>query len=167
MGAEEHKKNKVENIGFAVITISDTRTEETDTSGILVKELLSSAGHRVTHYKIIKDEAQEITFEAQRLLDMDVPDAIIICGGSGVSKRDVTIEAIRPLFEKELDGFGEVFRYLSMDDIGSAAIMSRATAGIAKEKVIFCIPGSKGAVKLALEKLILEECCHILWEARR
>jgi len=167
MGAEEHKKNKVENIGFAVITVSDTRTEETDTSGILVKELLSSAGHRVTHYKIIKDEAQEITFEAQRLLDMDVPDAIIICGGSGVSKRDVTIEAIRPLFEKELDGFGEVFRYLSMDDIGSAAIMSRATAGIAKEKVIFCIPGSKGAVKLALEKLILEECGHILWEARR
>lgn len=167
MGAIEHKKHSIKNIGFALVIVSDTRTKENDASGALMKELITKAGHNIVSYKIVKNDKEEISSEASRLLSLGDVNAIIFCGGTGISKRDVTIEAIKPIFEKELNGFGEVFRILSMEEIGSAAIMSRATAGVRNGRAIFCIPGSKGAVKLALESLILEECGHILWEAKR
>ena len=167
MGVHEHKKHSIKNINFAVVTISDTRTKENDLSGILIQEILINNGHNVKDYEIIKDEKKEIISKAKNLLSLDDIQAIIFTGGTGISSRDVTIEAIKPLIQKELPGFGEVFRMLSMNEIGSAAIMSRAIGGIADDKIIFCIPGSKGAVKLAIEQLILKECGHMLWEINR
>jgi len=167
LGAREHKKHSIKNIGFALVIVSDTRTEKNDASGMLMKELITKAGHRVVGYKIVRNDKDEILSEALQLLSSNDVDAIIFCGGTGISSRDITIEAIKPIFDKELNGFGEIFRVLSMEEIGSAAIMSRATAGVTKGKAIFCIPGSKGAVKLALERLILQECGHILWEVKR
>jgi molybdenum cofactor biosynthesis protein B len=167
MGAEEHKKHKVKDIGFALVTVSDSKTEETDGSGALIKELITAAGHRTVSYSIVKDDSDSIGTAAESALMHRDVQAVIICGGTGVSNRDVTIETIRPLIKKELSGFGELFRVMSMDEIGSAAMMSRATAGVTSGKALFCIPGSTGAVRLALEKLILPECGHMLWEANR
>ncbi|MDP7421871.1 MAG: molybdenum cofactor biosynthesis protein B, partial [bacterium] len=113
------------------------------------------------------DDMEMITAEGERLLSSEEVQAVIFTGGTGIARRDVTVEAVRPLMERELPGFGEIFRVLSMEEIGSAAMLSRATAGICNGKAVFCIPGSKGAVKLALQRLILEECGHILWEAGR
>lgn len=167
MGVQDHKAHQVKDIGFAVITVSDSKTVETDTSGALIKELIEGAGHRVVSYYIVKDDKADIESSVNQYLEDPDVSALIICGGTGVSKRDVTIETVKPLLQKELSGFGELFRVLSMDEIGSAAIMSRATAGVKSGKALFCIPGSKGAVKLAMEKLILQECGHVLWEANR
>ena len=167
MSAEDHKKHSRENIGFALVVVSDSKTEETDTSGALIQELIKADGHRVISYKIVKDDPGQITDEAERALAVEDINAVIFCGGTGVSSRDVTIETIRPMFQKELTGFGEIFRAMSTAEIGSAAIMSRATAGVTNKKVLFCIPGSRGAVDLAMKKLILEECGHILWEVNR
>ena len=167
MGVEEHRKYAVGNIGFAVVTVSDTRSEENDESGAIMKKMIAEHGHRVVWYGIIKNEKEEVRRVAERLLSAEDVDAIVFSGGTGVSSKDITIEAILPLMEKILPGFGEMFRYLSMKEIGSAAIMSRAMAGIANEKAIFCLPGSKNAVELAMEKIILKECGHILWEVRK
>ena len=167
MGAHEHKKHSIKNINFAIVTISDTRTKQNDLSGILIQEILKNNGHNINHYEIIKDDKKEIMSKAKNILSIDDIQAIIFTGGTGISSRDITIESIKPLIQKELPGFGEIFRMLSMDEIGSAAIMSRAIGGIADDKIIFCIPGSKGAVKLAMEQLILKECGHMLWEINR
>ncbi len=167
MGAKGHKKHSLPNISFSLVTVSDTRTKENDESGKIIIKLIEKAGHRVVEYGIIKDDMEMITAEAERLLSSDNVQAVIFTGGTGIAKRDVTVEALEPLMERKLPGFGEIFRALSMEEIGSAAMLSRATAGIASGKVIFCIPGSRGAVKLAVGKLILEECGHILWEMRR
>ena len=167
MGAGDHRKRSVNDIGYGLVTVSDTRTLEDDTSGALMEELVGGAGHRVISRTIVADDGGRIRGEAEALLGKDDVDAVVLCGGTGISGRDVTVESVRPLFEKELTGFGEVFRAYSMEDIGSAAMMSRATAGIRGGKVLFCIPGSRGAVKTAFEKVILNECGHILWEARR
>jgi len=167
MGAGEHKEHRKKNMGFALVTVSDTRTRADDLSGALMRELISAEGHRVVGYAIIRDEKKAIQKEIERLLALEAVEAVILCGGTGISRRDVTIETVRPMLETELPGFGELFRALSMKDIGSAAMMSRATAGTVGEKVIFCIPGSRGAVDLAMKELILEECGHILWELRK
>lgn len=167
MGAREHKKHGKMDVGFAVVTVSDTRTKADDTSGALIKVLTSDAGHRVTNYTIVKDEKRDINRAVEQMLSIPAVDALILCGGTGISPRDVTIETARTLFEKELPGFGELFRAMSVKDIGSAAMMSRATAGVIGKKVVFCIPGSRGAVNTAMKELILEECGHILWELRR
>jgi molybdenum cofactor biosynthesis protein B len=157
----------VTDMAFALVTVSDTRTAEDDTSGALMEELVRGAGHRVVHRCIVKDDAGRIRVEAESLMERDDVDAVVLCGGTGISRRDVTVESVRPLFEKELTGFGEVFRVYSMEDVGSAAMMSRATAGIRGGRVLFCIPGSRGAVRTAFERVILRECGHVLWEARR
>ncbi len=167
MGTNEHKKHALTNIGFAVVTVSDSRTKATDTSGSLINEFIEGAGHRIERYTIVQDDMEEIQGEGKRLLADDRVDAIIFTGGTGISERDITPESIRPLLEKELPGFGELFRNLSMKEIGSAAMMSRVTAGTARKKAVFCIPGSRGAVSLAMKELILEEAGHILWEVRK
>ncbi|MEJ8306148.1 MogA/MoaB family molybdenum cofactor biosynthesis protein [Saccharibacillus sacchari] len=152
-------------IRLAVLTISDTRTKETDKSGGRILELAQHAGIEVAEYTLCTDDAEAIhSIVAGWLLRSEI-DAIITTGGTGIAARDVTLEAVRPLFEKELDGFGELFRYLSFaEDIGTRSVLSRAAAGAAKEKMIFALPGSTGAVTLAMRRIILPEIRHMLHE---
>ncbi len=145
-----------------VITCSDTRTPENDTSGALIMSSLKGRGHQVVSYHLVKDDPAVI----RKLIKQGAKDrhvqAIIVNGGTGISRRDSTFEAIDGLLEKRLDGFGEIFRALTYQEIGSPAIMTRATAGTYKGRIIFSTPGSENAVKLAMEKLILPELGHIL-----
>jgi molybdenum cofactor biosynthesis protein B len=149
-------------INCAVITVSDTRTEETDRSGQIIQQLLISAAHQIAAYVIIKDEPTQIKSLLEQLGDRRDVDVLIFNGGTGIAPRDTTFDAISNLLEKTLPGFGEIFRYLSYQEIGSRAIASRAVAGIYQQKLIFSLPGSSNAVKLALEKLILPELNHLV-----
>lgn len=163
----EHVNVKLDRtINCAVLTVSDTRTEETDKGGKLAKELLSEINVEITpeHYAIVKDDKEAITEQLQQWLADDV-DVIVTTGGTGIAQRDVTIEAVTPLLTKEIEGFGELFRYLSYaEDVGTRALLSRAVAGTVGEQLIFSVPGSTGAVKLALEKLIKPELNHLIHE---
>ena len=147
-----------------VITCSDTRTPPTDTSGKLIQKLLTEQGHTVAAYHLVKDEPSKIKAKIKAAVTNKKIQAIIINGGTGISRRDSTFEAVDAMLEKRLVGFGEVFRYLTYQDIGSPAIMSRATAGIIKGRVLFSTPGSKNAVRLAMEKLIHPELGHLVKE---
>lgn len=158
----EHKSQAPTSIPCLVITCSDTRTPETDGSGQLLMRMLKDAGHTVVAYYIIKDEPGQILFRINQGIANGVAQAIIVNGGTGISSRDSTFEAIDRMLEKRLDGFGEIFRYLTYQEIGSAAIMTRAIAGVVKGRVIFSIPGSEHAVKLAMETLILPELPHVI-----
>lgn len=156
-------------INVAVITVSDTRTVETDKGGRLVQEYLAEINTVVEedNYKIVKDDAASITKAVSAMLDKGV-DAVITTGGTGIAKRDVTIEAVRPFFDKEIEGFGEIFRMLSYtEDIGSRSILSRAVAGTHADQVIISMPGSSGAVKLAMEKLVVPELNHLVFEVTK
>ena len=154
-------------VGCMVVTCSDTRTPETDTSGALIQELLGGQGHKVLAYHIVKDDPSEVRQLLTQSGQNDALQSIIINGGTGISRRDSTFEAVDGLLEKRLDGFGELFRYLSYKDIGSPAMLSRATAGLYGGKVVFSIPGSRGAVRLAMEELILPELRHIVGEMQK
>ncbi len=160
----EHKDLAPRRVSCVVITCSDTRTEETDTSGQLIRRLLTEHGHAVVGSHLIKDEPAEI----QKLVEGATADqkvqAIIINGGTGLSRRDSTFEAVDAMLEKRLDGFGELFRHLSYKEIGSPAMMSRATAGLVRGRIVFSTPGSESAVRLAMEQLILPELGHIIGE---
>lgn len=145
-----------------VITCSDTRTPESDTSGYRIMHMLKDAGHAVLAYQLVKDDPKKIKATIKAGLTKKKIQAVIINGGTGISRRDSTFEAVDAMLEKRLDGFGEVFRFLTYQDIGSPAIMSRATAGIIKGRVLFSMPGSENAVKLAMEKLILPELGHLI-----
>ena len=147
-----------------VITCSDTRTPETDTSGFRIMRMLKAAGHTVVAYHLVKDEPSKIKAKIKSGVTNKKIQAIIINGGTGISRRDSTFEAVDAMLEKRLDGFGEVFRYLTYQEIGSPAIMSRATAGIIKGRILFSTPGSENAVHLAMEKLILPELGHLVKE---
>ena len=167
MGYKEHKEKSPKSVTCAVITISDSRTEADDESGKLIRQRLSDSGHRVTSHCILKNEADSIKEKIQELLGDGETQVIITTGGTGVSHRDVTIETISPILEKRLDGFGELFRSLTNQEIGTGSIMSRAVAGVARGKVIICIPGSLGATTLAMDKIILPEVGHMVREATR
>jgi molybdopterin adenylyltransferase len=147
-----------------VITCSDTRTPETDTSGQLIQKLLKEQGHTVVTYHLVKDEPAKIKAKIKAAVADQKVQAIIVNGGTGISRRDSTFEAVDAMLEKRLVGFGEIFRYLTYQDIGSPAIMSRATAGIIKGRVLFSTPGSENAVRMAMEKLILPELGHLVKE---
>ncbi len=149
----------------AVITVSDTRTPETDTGGDLVCELLEGASHPVPHREIVPDDAERIEAATSAALARDDTRAVILTGGTGVAPRDVTPDAVEVLFDREIPGFGELFRWLSYEEIGSAALLSRALAGVVEGKLVFVVPGSRGGVRLALEKLILPELGHLAAEA--
>ena len=150
---------------ISIMTISDTRTEETDKSGKLIQQLLEAQHHMIVEKVITKDSVEGIQEKIKELLKSGQTDVIITNGGTGISHRDVTIEAVQPLLDKEIPGFGEIFRTLSYyEDIGSSAIMSRAIAGVAQHKAIFVMPGSSGAVKLAMNKIILPELHHVVHE---
>ncbi|EII6297921.1 MogA/MoaB family molybdenum cofactor biosynthesis protein [Staphylococcus pseudintermedius] len=165
-----HTNVKLERpIRCAVLTVSDTRTTETDKGGQSVQTLLQTADFEVEiqHYMIVKDELTAIQSTVQQWLTGDV-DVIVTTGGTGIAPRDVTIEAVTPLLDKEIEGFGELFRYLSFtEDVGTRALLSRAVAGTVKRTLIFCLPGSTGAVKLALNRLILPELTHLVYEMNK
>jgi molybdenum cofactor biosynthesis protein B len=160
-----HRKGAPISVPTCVITVSDTRTLESDTGGKLVAELLAAGGHAVTSREIAKDDRGAISEALSAALSRDGTNAVILTGGTGVAPRDVTPESVEPLLERIIPGFGELFRMLSYEDIGSAALLSRALAGLAKGRVVFVIPGSRGAVRLAMEKLILPELAHLAGEA--
>ncbi len=167
MSHQEHKQKAPRSVNCAVLIISDTRTEEDDESGRLLRQKLGQNGHQVISYSILKNEVDSIRNKIYELLMKEELQVIITSGGTGVSHRDVTVETISPILEKKLDGFGELFRFLSYQDIGTASIMSRAMAGVVKGKVILCLPGSPEATNLALDKLILPEIGHMVREATR
>lgn len=162
----EHRGKAHRTVRCAVITLSDTRTEETDTSGRRIKDLLAEQGQPVVSYRILKDEPEQITAVVRALLAQPEVDAIITNGGTGIAPRDTTFEAIQGLLEKEISGFGEMFRMLSYEDIGAAAMLTRATAGVANGKVIISLPGSTGAVELGMTKLVLPELGHMMFLLR-
>lgn len=149
-------------VSCAVITVSDSRTRETDKSGQLIHQFLQNAGYPILEYQIIQDEPQEITKLLKKLGQISELDACILNGGTGIAPRDTTYDTLEQLLEKTLPGFGEIFRALSYDEIGSRAIASRAVAGVYQGKLIFSVPGSSPAVKLAMEKLILPELAHLV-----
>lgn len=162
MSVQEHKEKGKKSIRCFIVTVSDTRDESTDTSGQTIKKLLADSGHQMAGYQIVKDEPSQIHGLLEQALAHADVDAVIVNGGTGIAPRDGTYEVVGRFLEKKLDGFGEVFRYLSYLDIGSAAIMSRAAAGSARGKILISLPGSKGAVTLAMEKLILPEIRHMV-----
>ena len=167
MSYQEHKEKAPQKVSCAVLTISDTRTEQDDESGKLITEKLSQNGHRVMFYSVLKNEADSIKRKIDELLRQEELQVIITSGGTGVSHRDITVDTISPILEKKLDGFGELFRFLSYQEIGTASILSRAIAGAAGGKVILCLPGSLGAANLAMDKIILPEIGHMVREATR
>lgn len=150
----------------AIITVSDTRTPDTDRSGSLVEELLNGSGHRVVSRRLVPDEPQEIRSVLDQAIDAGAA-VVLFNGGTGISTRDTTYDALAACLEKSLPGFGELFRMLSWEEIGPAAMMSRAMAGVYRGAVVFSMPGSTNAVRLAMERLILPELGHMVWELRR
>jgi molybdenum cofactor biosynthesis protein B len=166
MSHQEHRQQAGSGVRCAVITVSDTRTPDTDTSGQFMQQALKNAGHHVSAYMIVKDEPEEIRRLLQHFTQAADTDAILLSGGTGLSPRDGTYEVVQACLDKELTGFGELFRALSYQEIGAAAMMSRATAGVARGTVIVSMPGSSAAVRLAMEKLILPELAHMTHIAR-
>ncbi|MGE0043281.1 MAG: molybdenum cofactor biosynthesis protein B [Vicinamibacterales bacterium] len=162
MSQQEHKAAAPGAVRLFVLTVSDTRTEATDTGGAAVVSLATAAGHVVTGRALVKDEPADVARMVTDALGREDVDAVITTGGTGLSPRDTTYEAIVGLLEKRLDGFGELFRMLSYQDIGPAAMLSRATAGTARGKFVAALPGSEGAVRLAMDKLIVPELGHIV-----
>jgi len=160
-----HRKGAPARVSTAVVTVSDTRTLETDTGGARVAELLGAAGHPVVAREIVRDEPSAIAGIVSELVARGDVGALILTGGTGVAPRDITPEAVEPLLDRVIPGFGELFRALSYAQIGSAALLSRALAGLASGRVVFVLPGSRGAVELAMEKLVLPELGHLAAEA--
>ncbi len=167
MGHLEHKEQSPQRVNCAVIVISDSRTEKTDESGKLLLQKLGEGGHSVTSFTLLKNDSNAIRQKLDELLDHSEVQVVITSGGTGASHRDVTIETVTPILEKKLDGFGELFRSLSYQEIGTSSILSRAMAGLARGKVLISLPGSLGATKLALDKIILPEIGHMVREATR
>ena len=167
MGVEDHRSKAPKSIAFAVITVSDTRTDADDSSGDSIIQLMEREGHKSIRKAMVRDDVPEIQGALRELIEDARVQVVIINGGTGVARRDVTLEAIAHFEEKPLPGFGELFRALSFAEIGSAAMMSRATAFVSEGKVVFCVPGSEKAARLATEKLIVPEIGHLVWEANR
>ena len=163
----DHIEQAKDPVTCAVLTISDTRTKADDKSGQIIRELVEGAGHAIACYRVVKDDAAQIRNLIERIAEAGECHVILTSGGTGIAARDTTYEAVTSLLEKRLDGFGEVFRFLSWEDIGSGAMLSRAVAGVYRDTMIFCMPGSSGAVRLAMEKLIVPELSHLVWEIWR
>jgi len=162
VSSTEHKKHAPSELTIGLLTISTTRSEAEDKAGLWIRKRIAKEGHSTVLYKVIPDDRHVIEKTVLDALINISPDALILTGGTGISAKDVTIEAIRPLLSKELTAFGAIFSQLSFEEIDSAALLSRATAGIAMDTVIFCIPGSISAVKLACSALIFPELGHLI-----
>lgn len=168
MATQEHRQlAKDRKARCAVLTISDTRTKETDQGGRTIMDALEAAGHTVQAYAIVKDEVVQIDAQLRAWLADDSLDLICTTGGTGIASRDTTIEVVERLLNKKLDGFGEIFRMLSYEQVGAAAMLSRAIGGLSGETLLFAMPGSVNAVALAMTKLIIPELPHLIWERSR
>jgi molybdopterin adenylyltransferase len=168
MGAEDHRQQAQAqgSVPIAIVTVSDTRTPETDVSGTVARELAEAAGHVVVDYRIVKDEPEQVARVLAEFAE-GLAKVILFNGGTGIGRRDRTFDVISQALEKTLPGFGEIFRMLSYQEIGAAAMLSRATAGTYRGKIVISTPGSPNAVRLAMEKLILPEIQHLAWELIR
>ena len=164
---QEHREAAPESVRVAVLTISDTRTPDTDTGGDVVQETMREAGHEVVAREIVRDEATSIRATLVDLLARSNVDAVVTTGGTGISARDTTYEVVERMVEKRLDGFGELFRMLSYEEVGAAAVLSRALAGAVGAKFVASLPGSRNAVRLCMEKLLVPEIAHIVFELRK
>jgi len=167
MGINEHRKNALKSVTIGIITLSSTRTLKNDQSGQWISEKAKQEGHDVIYHKVIPDHKETISKIILDVIHQQKPHALLLNGGTGVSPKDLTIESVKPFFEKELTGFSALFAQLSFEQIKSAAILSRAAAGIIQNTIVFCMPGSLKAVRLACEKLIFPELGHLvnhLWE---
>ncbi len=166
--AEQHRREAPKSVACRIITVSDTRTPETDASGRLVRELLERQGHAIADYRIVRDDYEGIRALLRKAAADPATDAVLLNGGTGIARRDTTYEAVKSLLEKEMPGFGEIFRMLSFtEDIGSAAILSRAVAGTIGRTAVFSMPGSTGAVRLAMTRLVVPELGHAVRELRK
>lgn len=163
----EHRAQSPAVIRCAVLTVSDTRTEATDTGGQAIVSLLAEGGHIVVSKAILRDEPAQVRAHVEALVRDEQVQVVITTGGTGISSRDSTYEAITALLTKRLDGFGELFRMLSFQEIGAAAMLSRACAGVANRRIVICLPGSEHAVRLAMTRLILPELGHLVREVSR
>ena len=163
----EHKSHAPRAVGCFVLTISDSKMPETDTSGNLIREMLAGAGHPVVGHAIVKDEPSQVTAVIREGCADPALQVFILTGGTGITSRDSTFEAVEALLDKRLTGFGELFRMLSYQDIGPAAMLSRAQAGVVRGRIVFSLPGSPNACRLALEKLIVPELGHLVREVNR
>ena len=157
----EHRAQAPGAVRCFVLTVSDTRTPQNDTSGLAIRDLLVTAGHQVAGWKIVPDDADQVRRTIREQLADASVQVIITTGGTGITSRDTTYEAVDALLEKRLDGFGELFRALSFQEVGPAAMMSRAAAGTAGRKAIFVLPGSEKAVRLAMTRLLIPELGHV------
>jgi len=167
MSVDEHRRAAPATLGFAVITVSDSRAAADDTSGDAIRRLASGAGHHIEMSTLIPDDVAAVRRALAQLLSTPGIDVVVVTGGTGFSPRDLTVDAAAPLFERPIEGFGELFRMLSYRQVGAAAMLSRAAAGMAAGRAIFLLPGSPKAVTLAMEELILPEAGHLLSQARR
>jgi molybdopterin adenylyltransferase len=163
----DHKAAAPRSVGCVVLTISDTRTDATDTSGRAIADLLTDAGHRVVGRTIIKDDPDLVRSAIERQSAQVDVQVIITTGGTGITSRDSTYEAVSGMLHKTLDGFGELFRMISYEQIGSAAMLSRACAGLVGQRIVISLPGAEAAVRLAMERLILPELGHMVQQASR
>jgi molybdenum cofactor biosynthesis protein B len=163
----QHRCDSPKSVRCVVITVSDTRTLETDRGGKLVADLLTAAGHQVTARQVVRDDPREIEPLVRKLADPTLTDAILITGGTGITARDQTFETVSSLLTKTMPGYGELFRMLSYADIGPAAMLSRAIGGVLNNVIILTMPGSVAAVQLAMEKLVVPEIGHLVYEARK
>jgi molybdenum cofactor biosynthesis protein B len=166
-GVEAHRAAAPESVRCAVLTVSDTRTAETDESGSLIRETLRLAMHKIVDYQIVPDEPERIRVVLAGWIARDDVQAILSNGGTGIASRDTTFDAISSLLDKRIDGFGELFRMLSWQEVGAAAMLSRAVAGVAGGTLIVAMPGSTKAVRLALTKLIIPELGHLIFEINK
>jgi molybdenum cofactor biosynthesis protein B len=165
--AQQHRAEAPDSVGCAVLTVSDTRSLADDRSGGLIVELLRAAGHRIAAREIVRDEPTSIDAAVRKLAADEQVDAVLVTGGTGIAARDQTPDAIRGMLTKELPGYGELFRMLSFQEIGAAAMLSRALGGLVDRTLVFLMPGSTAAVRLAMEKLILPELGHLAAHANR
>ena len=163
----EHKATAPRSIGCWVLTVSDTKTPETDTSGQLIRKLLMDAGHRLIGSSIVRDEPKDVQRVIREACAHDEVRAVLVTGGTGITSRDSTYEAIEALLDKRLPGFGELFRMLSFQEVGAAAMMSRALLGVHARRIVVSMPGSPNACRLALEKLLIPELPHLVREVSR
>lgn len=163
----QHKADAPVSVGCYVVTVSDTRTEATDTSGRAIADLLTAAGHRIMGRTIVRDDPELVRSAVGRHLSDVETRVIITTGGTGITSRDSTYEVVTAMMQKKLDGFGELFRVISYEQIGSAAMMSRACAGLVAGRVIISLPGSEAAVRLAMEKLVIPELGHLVQQATK
>jgi molybdenum cofactor biosynthesis protein B len=162
MGTAEHKQATPKKVTIAILTLSSTRTLKDDVGGSWIKRQAEALGHEVVTHRVVPDDAAAITMAVREIVECTAPEILLMTGGTGLAPRDVTIESVGPLFTKTLSAFGPLFAQLSMQEIGSAAIMSRATAGVIGSTVVFCMPGSLNACKLACTRLIFPELGHLV-----